>query len=353
VAAAPGIDNSAMELTLAPMAKDFLPNSIDQRLLVPPDMRDWWPKGHLARLVDERVEQLDRRAIYTIYPSADDRGRRGYHPAMRGKLLVYAYCVGKPSSRTIERATYEDVAFGVLSGDQHPDHDSIADFRKRHLKALGALFAQVLVLCQKAGLVKRGHVAIDGTKMAANASKHKAMSYGRMAQAESKLQQQVDRLLAEVERIDAREDAQYGKDKRGDELPAELQRRESRLMGLPTCPPQFRRIAFPHNLLKLASTTGRANPEQVTMSLVGTMKRPPSHTSRREGARPCRVPPYNHLRHGELEGERPRSPRTGPSRRRTGGAFAAWQKPDGLLGHHSLDLTWPLALMRISTSARS
>ena len=223
------MDNGAMELTLARMAKEFLPYSIDQRLLLPPDMRDWLPERHLARFVDDLVDQLDLSAIYAVYQSADDRGRRGYHPAMMVKLLVYAYCVGKPSSRKIERATYEEVAFRVLSGDQHPDHDCIADFRKRHLKALGALFTQVLVLCQKAGLVKLGHVAIDGTKRAANASKHKAMSYGRMAEAESKLQQQVDRLLAEAERVDAQEDAQYGKGKRGDELPAELQRREGRL----------------------------------------------------------------------------------------------------------------------------
>src|SRR4029077_9059851 len=178
------MDNGARDLTWRRMAKDFFPYSIDQRLLLPPDMRDWLPEGHLALFVDDLVEQLDLRAIYTVYQSADDRGRRGDHPAMMVKLLVYAYCVGKPSSRKIERATYEEVAFRVLSGDQHPDHDSISDFRKRHLKALGALFAQVLVLCQKAGLVKLGHVAMDGTKMAANASKHKAMSYGRISEAE-------------------------------------------------------------------------------------------------------------------------------------------------------------------------
>jgi hypothetical protein len=137
--------------------------------------------------------------------------------------------VGKPSSRKIERATFEDVAFRVLSADQHPDHDSIADFRKRHLEALGGLFGQVLVLCQKAGLVKLGHVAIDGTKMGANASKHKAMSYGRMGEAEKKLQEEVQRLLAEAERIDAEEDAQFGRGNRGDELPEQLRRRESRL----------------------------------------------------------------------------------------------------------------------------
>jgi DDE family transposase/transposase-like protein DUF772 len=144
-------------------------------------------------------------------------------------LLVYAYCVGKPSSRRIEKATYEDVAFRVLSGDQHPDHASIASFRKDNLQTLAGLFTQVLALCRAAGLVKLGHIAIDGTKIKANASKHKAMSYQRMDEAEKKLEEEVRRLLAEAERVDAEEDAQYGKDRRGDELPEELKRREDRL----------------------------------------------------------------------------------------------------------------------------
>jgi transposase len=211
------------------MAKGYLPYTIDQRLLLPPDMREWLPEGHLALFLSDVVDELDLGALYAERDSGDARGRRGFHPAMMVKLLMYAYCVGKPSSRKIERATFEDVAFRVLSADQHPDHDSIADFRKRHLEALGGLFGQVLVLCQKAGLVKLGHVAIDGTKMGANASKHKAMSYGRMGEAEKKLQEEVQRLLAEAERIDAEEDAQFGRGNRGDELPEQLRRRESRL----------------------------------------------------------------------------------------------------------------------------
>jgi hypothetical protein len=148
---------------------------------------------------------------------------------MMVKLLVYAYAVGKPSSRKIERATWEDVGFRVLSGDQHPDHDSIASFRRRHIEALGALFVQVLRLCQHAGLVKLGQVAIDGTKVKANASRHKAMSYGRMVETEKKLKKQVIELLEGAQRADAEEDARYGKQVRGDELPSELHRRESRL----------------------------------------------------------------------------------------------------------------------------
>jgi len=211
------------------MAKSFLPYNLDQRLLLPPDLRDWLPEGHLALFVSDVVEQLDLSAIFKAYESRDVRGREGYHPLMMTKLLFYGYCVGMPSSRKIEKATYEDVAFRVLSGDQHPDHDSIAAFRKEHLKALAGLFLQVLHLCQKAGLVKLGHIAIDGSKVQANASKHKAMSYGRMSETEQRFEEEVRKLLAEAERIDAEEDAKHGKGRRGDELPAELRRRESRL----------------------------------------------------------------------------------------------------------------------------
>lgn len=211
------------------MAKGFLPYNIDQRLLLPPDMRAWLPDGHLALFVRDVVDALDLSAIFAKYRGKDERGRAGYHPLMMLSLLLYAYCTGKPSSRKIEKATHEDVAFRVLSGDRHPDHDSIADFRRQHIKALGGLFVQVLKLCQKAGLVKLGHVAIDGTKIQANASKHKAMSYDRMSKTEKQLEDEVQKLLEEAERTDAEEDTKYGKGKRGDELPDELARRESRL----------------------------------------------------------------------------------------------------------------------------
>ena len=211
------------------MAKGYLPYNIDQRLLLPPDMREWLPEGHLALFLLDVVSELDLSAIEEAHKRKDARGRAGYHPRMMVALLVYGYCVGKPSSRRLERATYEEVAFRVLAGDQHPDHDSIADFRKRHLSALSGLFTQVLKLCQKAGLVKLGHVAIDGSKFKANASKHKAMSYERMNATEKKLEEEVRALLAEAERVDAEEDALYGKGKRADELPEDLKRRESRL----------------------------------------------------------------------------------------------------------------------------
>jgi hypothetical protein len=151
---------------------------------------------------------------------------------MMVRLLLYGYAKGVYSSRKIQTRTFEDVAFRYLSGDQHPDHATIAEFRKRHLEALSGLFTQALRLCSEAGLVKLGHVSIDGTKIKANASKHKAMSYKHMNETEARLKQEIDALLAAAEKADAEEDAQYGKDRHGDELPAELQRRESRLQKI-------------------------------------------------------------------------------------------------------------------------
>jgi transposase len=195
-------------------------------------MREWLPEGHLALFIGDVVRSLDLSAITATYLKNETRGPAAHHPEMMVTLLVYAYCVGKPSSRKIERATFEDVAFRVLSGDQHPDHDTIADFRKRYLKPLAALFVQVLALCREAGLTKLGHVALDGSKFQANASKHKAMSYGRMEEAEKKLQDEVDALLQRAARADEVEDAEFGKGVRGDELPRELARRESRLQKI-------------------------------------------------------------------------------------------------------------------------
>ena len=211
------------------MARTFRPYTMDQRLLLPLDMREWLPDEHLASFVSDAVDAMDLSAILRKYEKDDARGRAGYHPRMMVKLLVYGYCTGKRSSRGIERATYDEVPFRVLAADQHPDHDSVADFRKRHLKELGGLFVQVLRLCEKAGLVKLGHVAVDGSKVKANASKHKAMSYERMTETEKRLTEEVEKLLADAERVDAAEDATFGKGKRGDELPTELRRRESRL----------------------------------------------------------------------------------------------------------------------------
>jgi len=204
----------------------------EQRLLLPPDLREWLPEEHLALFVSDVVEQLDLSKIRDWYERGDGRGRPPYHPLMMVKLLVYGYCTGRVSSRKIEKGTYEDVAFRVLACNQHPDHDSIAEFRKQHLEELARLFEQVLQMCAAAGLVKLGHVAIDGSKLRANASKHKAMSYDRMCVKEEQLAAEVARLLQEAAATDEREDQEFGQGRRGDELPAELARRESRLQKI-------------------------------------------------------------------------------------------------------------------------
>ena len=200
----------------------------DQLFLLPPSLKEWLPEGHLAYFVSDVVDELDLGEIEKTY-STKLQGQPPYHPAMLVKLLFYAYCMGIPSSRKIERETYEDIAFRILAAGYHPDHDTIADFRKNHLGALKGLFLQILILCKEAKLVKLGHVALDGTKIKANASKHKAMSYGRMNEKERELQRQVDELLRKAESVDAEEDKRYGKGIRGDELPEELKFREKRL----------------------------------------------------------------------------------------------------------------------------
>ena len=214
------------------MGQNFIPDTVNQTLLFPPSLHDWLPEGHLARFLLDVVSALDLSAIYKSYQDKDGRGQAAYAPEMMVRLLLYGYAKVVYSSRKIQTRTFEDVAFRFLSGDQHPDHATIAEFRKRHLDALSGLFTQALQLCCEAGLVKLGHVSIDGTKIKANASKHKAMSYKHMNETEARLKQEIDALLAEAEKTDAEEDAQYGKGKHGDELPAELQRRESRLQKI-------------------------------------------------------------------------------------------------------------------------
>ena len=262
------------------MAKTFRPYSLDQHLLLPPDLRDWLPEGHLALYVSDVVDALDLSAIYRVYEQADPRGAVAYHPAMLVKLLVYAYCIGLPSSRRIERGTFEDVGLRVLSGDQHPDHDTIAAFRQRHLPALAALFVQVLELCQRAGLVRLGHVAIDGTKIQANASKHKAMSYERMGETEQRLEREVRALLEEAAARDAAEDAQYGKGRRGDELPPELARRESRL----------RKIREAKAELEAEARAAAAEQAAVARAKCAERERKAEETGKRPGGRPPAIP---------------------------------------------------------------
>lgn len=211
------------------MSRQFKEYNPDQMFLLPPSLRDWLPEDHLAYFVSDIVEHLDLSDIMKSYEVGDGRGQPGYHPAMMVKLLFYAYCIGVASSRKIERKSYEDVAFRIISAGYHPDHDTIAEFRNRHLGELSRLFVEVLLLCSKAGLVKLGHVALDGTKVKANASKHKAMSYGRMCEKEKELEREVEELLSMARKADDAEDRLYGKGKKGDELPEELRFKESRL----------------------------------------------------------------------------------------------------------------------------
>jgi len=209
------------------VSKVFRPYDPDQPFLMPVSMREWLPGGHLAYFVSDVVDHLDLSAIMNRYE--EEKGYPPYHPAMMVKVLLYAYCIGMPSSRKIAKRLEEDIAFRVLAANNTPDFRTMSDFRKDHLKALAALFVQVLKLCQKAGLVRLGHVSLDGTKIKANASKHKAMSYKRMKEEEARLEEEVQDLLKKAEVVDEEEDRTYGKNKRGDELPKELAFRESRL----------------------------------------------------------------------------------------------------------------------------
>jgi transposase len=195
------------------MAQNFLSCDRDQDFLMPPSVRDWLPTDHLAWWLVDVVERLDLGAFYGEY-RADGSGRPAHDPAMMVGLLLYAYAVGERSSRRIERRCVEDVAFRVITANRAPDHTTISRFRQRHAQRLAALFVQVLAMCAKAGMVRVGTVAVDGTKLAANAGISANRTY-------EKIRQEVDRILAEADAVDAAEDERFG-DARGDELPAEL-----------------------------------------------------------------------------------------------------------------------------------
>lgn len=200
-------------------------------MLVPPSLDEWLPQNHLSRFIAEIVEsQLDLSKFYASY--AKTKGQPPYDPRLMVRVLLYGYCVGVRSSRELERVCVDVVAFRWLAAQQAPDFRSIARFRKRHLAALGNVFLQALELCRAAGMVSLGQVALDGTKVRANASRRKAMSYARLTEKQKVLAEEVSALLADAEAIDTAEDARFGKDKRGDELPPELARRESRLAKL-------------------------------------------------------------------------------------------------------------------------
>ena len=213
------------------MAKVYRPYFPEQDFLLPPSLREWLPESHLAYFVSDMMDQLDLSGIEQRY-EREDRGHPPYHPRMMSKVLVYGYCVGVFSSRRLERRLIEDVAFRILAAGNEPDFRTISEFRRIHLKALEGLFVQVLELARKLGAMKLGRVAIDGSKIKANASKHKAMSHERMLREQQRLREEVKRLLAEAEQTDKDEDKHFGRTRRGDELPAELARREQRLQRI-------------------------------------------------------------------------------------------------------------------------
>jgi transposase len=204
--------------------RTYLP---EQDLLLPPSLREWLPENHLVYFVSDVVDQLDLSAMHAVYEK-EKRGQPPYDPRLMTKLLVYGYCTGVFSSRRIQKRLQEDIPFKVLAAGNQPDFRTISDFRKIHIGTLQDLFEQVLEMALESGAVKVGRVSLDGTKVKANASKHKAMSYGRMNEKQQQLKDEVKQLLAAAEAADAAEDHQYGS-QRGDELPEELRRRETRL----------------------------------------------------------------------------------------------------------------------------
>jgi len=209
------------------MPKSYRPYLPDQDLLLPPSLREWVAEEHLVYFVSDVVDQLDLSAIHAVY-GEEKRGQPPYDPRLMTKLLVYGYCTGVFSSRRIQKRLQEDIPFKVLAAGNEPDFRTISDFRKIHIGTLQGLFEQVLEMALEVGAVKVGRVTVDGTKVKANASKHKAMSYGRMEEKQEQLRDEVKQLLEQAEAADEEEDRRHGS-QRGDELPEELRRRETRL----------------------------------------------------------------------------------------------------------------------------
>jgi transposase len=210
------------------MPTTFRPYTPEQSLLLPPSPRDWLPESHLAYFISDTVDALELKAFYEPY-EGDGRRNRPYEPRMLVKVLLYAYATGTFSSRRIARKLEEDVAYRVLAAGNFPAHRTICEFRQQHLGAFGELFVQVLRIAREAGVLRLGALAVDGSKVKANASKRKAMSYGRMLEQERCLREQIAELMARAAAVDTAEDSEYGPDVRGDELPEQLQRREQRL----------------------------------------------------------------------------------------------------------------------------
>src|SRR6266699_4762608 len=246
------------------MGQVFYPYEPDQTLLLPPSLRDWVPDGHLAHFVSDTVDQLDLKALYARYEEREDgRGQLAYEPRLLLKLLIYAYAVGLFSSRKIAKAVEELVPLRYLAAGQLPSHRTLARFRQEHSAQFQGLFVQVVRIARAAGLVAMGTLAIDGSKLKANASKHKAMSYGRMQEEDARLRREIEQITQRAQAIDAAEDTEFGPDVRGDELPAELQRRETRRAKIREAMERLEAEAAAHDD---ASGRGQARP--------GRLKRP-------------------------------------------------------------------------------
>jgi transposase len=210
------------------MKGQFAPYEPNQQFLLPPSLRDWLPEDHLCYFISDTVDQLDISAISKKY-RVSGSGNVAYHPRLMLKLLIFGYSTGVFSSRKIARQIEENIAFRVLAAGQSPSHRSICRFRQEHITEFNELFVQVVEIAASSGLVKMGTLAIDGTKIKANASKHRAMSYGRMKEEEKRLRGEIQALIKAAGDVDALEDEQFGPEFRGDEMPEELKRRESRL----------------------------------------------------------------------------------------------------------------------------
>jgi transposase len=255
---------------VAPMARDFRPYLPEQFFLLPQSPREWLPEGHLAFFLQDTVALLDLGPILKRYHAG--RGPQAYHPQMLLTVLLYAYCTGVYSSRKIAAHCETDVACRVLSAGQHPDFRTLSDFRKDHLAAFERLFLEVLRLCREAGLVRLGHLSLDGSKYQANASKHKAMSYGRIQEAEPKLEAEIRVLLERAASVDAAEDAAHGADKRGDELPEELRHREGRLSTMREAKRRLEERA--RNRARERAEARGASPEETAAAVAAAMPAP-------------------------------------------------------------------------------
>jgi transposase len=238
------------------MAYNFREYNQDQLFLLTPSINDWLPENHLARFVGESIDVIDLQNFYVAY-NASGEGNAAYHPQLMIKVLLYAYCLGVTSSRLIARACEDQVGFRYLSMNQQPNFRTIASFRDIHQEELKKLFVTILKMCKEAGLVKMGTVALDGTKLKANA----ALEANRTIDG---IEKEVDRMLAEAKKTDEQEDKHYGKDKRGDELPAELEKKETRLNKLREAKARLEKVRSEAEQVRIEETKQRAAEEEAS-----------------------------------------------------------------------------------------